>query len=84
MGAAGYGGEGNRSEAKAEAAITELRMVRGSWPRDAVVVAFKKSSPDGCSIGMSVTAEVGVLWVGDRIDRRRPTEKMIRVYGKLG
>jgi replication factor C subunit 1 len=29
------------------AAMTELRSVRGNWPRDAVVVAFRKSLPEG-------------------------------------
>ena len=47
VGAAGYGGDGRRSDASADAAMTELRSVRGSWPRDAVVVAFRKSLLEG-------------------------------------
>jgi hypothetical protein len=51
-GAAGWGGEGKRSDARAAAAITELRRVRGSWPSEAVVAASQKVDAGGSRIGI--------------------------------
>jgi hypothetical protein len=58
--------------------------VSGSWPKDAVVVAFQKSFAEGCTIGIEVCETVEESVLGPRIDKRRPTPKTIMAYGIRG
>jgi hypothetical protein len=83
-GARGYGGDGKRSEASAEAAMTEFSSVRGSWPKLAVIVASQKSLAEGWMIGIEAWGTVWVSLLGPRRENRIPTANTMRAYGSRG
>jgi hypothetical protein len=57
--------------------------VSGSWPSDAVVVAFQKSFAEGCRIGIEVVmVEESVS--GPMMEKSMPIPKTIMVYGSRG
>jgi hypothetical protein len=64
--------------------MTELSSVRGSWPREAVVVASQKSFAEGWTIGIEDEGTVGDVFSGARVDRRIPMLNTIMAYGSLG
>jgi hypothetical protein len=65
--------------------MTELRRVRGSWPREAVVVAVRKSWEEGWRMGIAeMDGMPGVVWIGEKMEKMRPMVKTMRAYGIRG
>ena len=64
--------------------MTELRIVRGSWPMEAVEVACQKSWAEGCRMGIEGGGCVSFDGVGPRAERTRPIVKTIKAYGSFG
>jgi len=57
--------------------MTELSKVSGSWPKEAVVVASKKSLAEGCRMGIAACGTETLSLVGDAKERKMPIRKII-------
>ena len=58
--------------------MTELRIVRGSWPREAVEVACQKSWAEGCRMGIEIPGFVGLELAGRRAEIKMPIVNTMR------
>lgn len=64
--------------------MTELSIVRGNWPREAVEIAVQKSWLEGWRMGIAASGTVISASWGDARERMMPVVKTMIAYGMRG